>query len=63
MIEISESNYRRHVEGRNAMGAALQRLVSATEANDAANPNELAEATAQAQAVLAQYGEHQGFAS
>lgn len=66
MIEISDYNYHRLVNGRNALGAALQRLVSASEvvnsnAQDAGTMTELAEAVKQAQTVLAQYGEHQGF--
>ncbi|WP_213781770.1 hypothetical protein [Caballeronia sp. dw_276] len=62
MIEISDHDYRRLLDGRNA----LRRQVSASEAansntNDATRTTELAEAVKQAQTVLAQYGEHQTF--
>ncbi|WP_321817918.1 MULTISPECIES: hypothetical protein [unclassified Paraburkholderia] len=61
MIEISDLDYCRLLDGRNALGAALQYLVSAADANDAANQTDLAEAIERAKAALEQYGEHQGF--
>lgn len=49
MLEISDHNYHRVVNGRNALGAALQRFVSASaavksDASDAGTATELAEA-------------------
>ncbi|ENZ77974.1 MULTISPECIES: hypothetical protein [Ralstonia] len=61
MLEMSDEDYRRLLEGRNAFGAALRRLVNATDADGAAISGELAEAKKQARALLAHYGEHQAF--
>ncbi|MGU7773734.1 hypothetical protein ACV229_26570 [Burkholderia sp. MR1-5-21] len=66
MIEISDRNYHRLVDGHNALAGALHRLVIASEAaasgaNGTVNASELAEAMKQAQDVLSRYGDHQGF--
>ena len=64
MIELSEQDYRRLLDGRNALGQALQHLATEVEkatASDAERAHGLADAIKHAQAVLAEYGEHQGF--
>ncbi|MHC2876619.1 hypothetical protein [Ralstonia sp. 121560039-2] len=60
VIKISERDYKRLLEGRNALGAALEALVNAPEVGtpDLAPRSEVLK---HARAVLAEYGGHQAF--
>ncbi|ANJ76561.1 hypothetical protein A9Y76_27065 (plasmid) [Ralstonia insidiosa] len=60
MIQMCERDYKRLLEGRNALGAALAALVNAPDVatSELAPRSEVLE---HARAVLAEYGAHQAF--